>query len=258
MNAHIDKIQILWDELAGFPSAEADTAIMHMLTSLCYMFDAKNASWSAVVRLPITTPGDLLNGWRPCFVSLLHQAPAFADSIKVQNEKQWLPEVDISSIIDAAGEEPFLTKLLSEGLPNEWFEGDYYRRHYLDVGHADHMSVRCAITKDVRIHIYIYRDLTSPRFNTEDKEPFALIVRGLKWFHRQQLLSHGLLISETPLTPTEHKVLLDILAGHSEKLIAVSQKHSINTTHAHIKSIYRKFGVTNRGMLTALWLGNLA
>jgi len=258
MNTHIDGIHTLWDELAGFPAAEADSAVMHMLTSLCSMFDAKNASWSVVVRLPGTTPGDLLNGWRPRFVRLLHQPTAFADSIKVQNDKLWLPEVDISSIIGAAGEEPFLTNLLFEDLPSEWFEGDYYRRHYLDVGHGDHMSVRCAITKDVRIHILIYRDLASPRFSADDKAPFALILRGLKWFHRQQLLSHGLLIAVTPLTRTEHKVLLDILAGQSEKLIADSQNHSINTTHAHIKSIYRKFGVTNRGMLTALWLGNLA
>lgn len=258
MNDHIDKIHALWDELADFHAAEADSAIMHMLSSLCSIFNAQNACWAVVVRLPSTTSKDLLNGWRPRLTRLLHQPPIVVDSIQEQVDKLWLPEVDISSIIGAAGEEPFLTRLLFEALPSEWFEGDYYRRHYLDVGHADHMSVRCALSKDVRIHILIYRDLISPRFTADDKEPFALALRGLKWFHRQQLLSHGLLIAESPLTPTEHKVLLGVLAGQTEKLIAASLQQSSNTTHAHIKAIYRKFGVKNRGMLTALWLGKLA
>ena len=136
-------------------------------------------------------------------------------------------------------------------------EGEHYRQHYLAVGHADHLSARIAINEDVRIYILIYRDLVSPHFTADDKEPFAMALRGLKWFHRLQLLNHGLLIAEAALTPTERMVLLELLGGKAEKQIALSLGQNHNTTHTHVKSIYRKFGVNNRPALTALWLGKL-
>jgi DNA-binding CsgD family transcriptional regulator len=79
----------------------------------------------------------------------------------------------------------------------------------------------------------------------------------LRWFYRQQLLSHGLLIADTPLTATERRVLLGLLDGKTEKAVAGILGQSPNTTHVHVKSIYAKFNVRNRAALTALWLGRL-
>ncbi|QBB72500.1 LuxR family transcriptional regulator [Pseudolysobacter antarcticus] len=249
-----DDIYALWDELAGFPISQADDALNHMLSRLCSLFDAKNALWSVVVRLPTPAEGDLLNGWRPRLVRLLHPLPSLATSIQAQVDKLWLPEVDISAIIGAAGDEPFLTRLLSEALPRDWFEGEHYRRHYLDVGHADHLSARCAINEDVRIHLFLYRGLTDPRFTADTKAPFTLAIRGLRWLQHQIVLSHGIHAASAPLTPTERSVLLALLGGETETQIARSSSKSFNTIHAHIKSIYSKFGVHNRPALTALWL----
>ncbi|WP_271582658.1 helix-turn-helix domain-containing protein [Bradyrhizobium sp. CCBAU 45389] len=74
---------------------------------------------------------------------------------------------------------------------------------------------------------------------------------------RQQLLSHGLLIANAPLTPAERMVLLALLDGRAKKQIAQRIDQSPNTTHFHVKSIYAKFGVRNRPALTALRLGKL-
>jgi DNA-binding CsgD family transcriptional regulator len=251
----LDGIYALWDELAGFSVSQSDDALDHMMSRLCSIFDAQNALWSVVVRLPMPAEGDLLNGWRPRLVRLLYPLPSLATSIQAQVDKLWLPKVDISSIIGAAGDEPFLTRLLFEALPSDWFEGEHYRRHYLDVGHADHISARCAINEDVRIHLFLYRGLTSPRFTADTKAPFTLAIRGLKWFQCQMLLSHGIHAANAPLTPTERSVLLALLGGEAEKEIAESLGKSYNTVHTHIKSIYNKFGVRNRPALTALWLG---
>ena len=60
--------------------------------------------------------------------------------------------------------------------------------------------MRCAINADVRVHLFIFRSTESPRFSSADKKPFGLALRGLRWFYRQQLLSHGLLIANAPLT----------------------------------------------------------
>jgi DNA-binding CsgD family transcriptional regulator len=262
MNNHTEKIYGLWDELGNIQVESGDAAVRHMLSGLCSLFNAQNACWAVLVRLPTKAPGDVFNGWRPRCWLFLHQPPKLVDNVnkrldKLQGEK--LPsEVDISLIMIAAGDDPFLIRHLHESLPPEWFEGEHYRRHYLDMGHADYLSARISINEDVRVIVLIYRDSITPRFTADLKEPFGLAMRGLKWFHRQQLLSHGLLIADAPLTPTERKVLLAILGGQVEKQIADSMGHSHSTTHTHVKSIYRKFGVNNRPALTALWLGKLA
>jgi len=45
------------------------------------------------------------------------------------------------------------------------------------------------------------------------------------------------------------------LTGLPEKEIAAAQGHSYHTTHEYVSAIFRKFGVSNRSALMALWLG---
>jgi len=256
-NSQRDDVYALWDRLAEFSAGDGDAALIHLLTTLCAMFAAQNALWSVVVRLPSPTPKDALFGWRPRLVRLLHPVPAVAASVQEQFDTLWSSDVDLSQILAVSGDEPFRTRLLFEALPPEWFEGEHYRRYYLEVGHADSMSVRCALNDDVRIHLFVFRDAQAPRFSASDSSLLGFAMRGLRWFHRQQLLSHGLLIANAPLTPAERKVLLGLLDGHMEKQIAQKLDQSPNTTHFHVKSIYAKFGVRNRSALAALWLGKL-
>nr|WP_246500099.1 helix-turn-helix transcriptional regulator [Azospirillum soli] len=84
----------------------------------------------------------------------------------------------------------------------------------------------------------------------------ARILRGIKWFHRQVLLSHGLLVAASPLTAAERKVLHLFLTGLPEKLIAERLGRSQHTIHDTVASIYRKFGVSSRSALMAIWLGH--
>lgn len=253
----IQNAYALWDQLAEFSVGDGDAALTHLLSTLCTMLSASNVLWSVVVRLPSPKPADPLRGWRPRLVRLLDPNPAFAASVQQQFDKLWSTNLDLSQIVSAIGDEPFRVRLLFDALPPEWFEGEHYRRHYLDVGLADSISVRMALNDDVRIRLFVFRDVQSPRFSAQDGERLGFVMRGLKWFHRQQLLSHGLLIANAPLTPAERRVLLALLDGQVEKQIAQRLDQSPNTTHFHIKSIYGKFGVRNRSALTALWLGKL-
>lgn len=255
MNARNADVYALWDRLAEFSVGEADAALVHLLGTLCAMFGARNALWSVVVRMPSPAAADPLLGWRPRLTRLLHPVPMFAASVQEQFESLWSPRIDLSQVLAVSGDEPFRTRLLFDALPPEWFEGEHYRRHYLEVGHADSMSMRFSLNDDVRIHLFVFRDAQTPRFSATDSGLLSFATRGLRWFYRQQLLSHGLLIANAPLTPTERRVLLEMLDGHVEKQIAHKLDQSPNTTHFHIKSIYSKFGVKSRPALTALWLG---
>lgn len=256
-NPQTESVYALWDRLAEFSAGNGDAALSYLLTTLCAMVAAQNALWAVAVRLPSPAPNDPLLGWRPRLVRLLHPVPAVAASVQEQFDTLWSPNVDPSQILAVSGPEPFRARLLFESLPPEWFEGEHYRRHYLEVGHADSVSVRCALNDDVRIHLFVFRDAQAPRFSAADCGLLGFAMRGLRWFHQQQLLSHGLFIANAPLTPAERRVLLGLLDGHTEKQIAQKLEQSPNTTHFHVKSVYAKFGVRNRSALAALWLGKL-
>ena len=114
------------------------------------------------------------------------------------------------------------------------------------------------VNKDAEFWFGIFRNLNQPPFTEADRDEIASILRSLKWFHRRLMLSHGLLVAATPLTPAERRVLHLLLTGLSEKLIAERLERSYHTTHESVTSIYRKFGVNNRAALMALWLGQAA
>ena len=253
----LQNVYALWDHLADYSAGDSDAALTHLLGALATMLSASNVLCSVVVRLPTPKRDDPLLGWRPRLVRLLDPKPAVAASVQQQFDALWSTKLDLSQILSASGDEPFRVRLLFEALPPEWFEGEHYQRHYLDVGHADSISVRIALNDDVRIRLFVFRDAQSRRFSAQDGEHLGFVMRGLRWFHRQQLLGHGLLIADAPLTPAERRVLLALLDGQIERQIAQKLDQSPNTTHFHVKSIYAKFGVRNRAALAALWLGKL-
>ena len=151
----------LWDELADFAVGDGEAAVGDLLSRLCAIFGAQNALWSVVVRLPSPDSRDLLNGWRPRVVRLLKPLAQVAESVQEQFDALWSQSLDISQILAMAGDETFRTRLLFEALPAEWFDGPHYRRHYLAVGHADGMSMRCALNEDVRVHTPKARTVSS-------------------------------------------------------------------------------------------------
>lgn len=58
------------------------------------------------------------------------------------------------------------------------------------------------------------------------------------------------------LARRESEVLELLGQGKSEKEVANALKISTHTVHVHVKSIYRKLGVTSRGELLARYLGS--
>ncbi len=93
------------------------------------------------------------------------------------------------------------------------------------------------------------------RFTPQHEQLVAHALRGIKWFHRQLLLNHGLLVGDAPLSPAHRRLLPHLLSHKSEKQIAAALRLSRATTHKYVTDIYRSFGVTSRAGLMALWMG---
>jgi DNA-binding CsgD family transcriptional regulator len=144
---------------------------------------------------------------------------------------------------------------LCDVMSDEWFDTHFYQDYYLGCGHRDAVYVAFPINEDAESYFGLFRATGQLPFTAEERDMLAYALRGIKWFHRQLLLSHGLLVASTPLTPVERQVLQGLLTGLAEKEIAVAQGQSYHTTHKYVVSIFRKFGVSNRAALMALWLG---
>ena len=95
----------------------------------------------------------------------------------------------------------------------------------------------------------------SSPFTPYDRDLLAYALRPLKWFHRRVMLHHGLLIARAPLTPMERRLMSLLLTERVEKEIAYELALTLATTHTYISGLFRKFGVSGRSGLTALWLG---
>ena len=252
-----ERIHTIWDTLAGFDAAKIDEALAFLQTSLCELINAQNADWIGVVRLA-SLPSDPINGWRPPVIRVLRHNEKFLESVKKQrkNLERGIVNDVIIRIVDMSGR--FRACRLCDVMSAEWFDTPFYRSYYRDCGHRDAIYVAFPVNEDAESWFGLFRATGQPPFTVAERDTLAYALRGIKWFHRQLLLSHGLLVASTPLTPVERRVLQWLMTGLAEKEIASTQGRSYHTTHENVSSIFRKFGVNNRSALMALWLGQTA
>ncbi|MET0340683.1 MAG: helix-turn-helix transcriptional regulator [Polyangiales bacterium] len=264
VEASEERVYALWDHLADGPPELIDQALDYTLGQLCSIFAAEDACWSGVVRLSgradplcVIERSDPLHGWRPCAIHPLRRDGALvrAFTAGVARRKRRGAELDVTTIRHAALAGSFRAHRLCDLVPETWFAAEFYRTVYLEQGVGDAVYVSVPVGPDCESYIVLMRGVSAPRFSVRERDAIGRALRGLKWFHRRILLSHGLLIASAPLTVAERKVLRELLAGKADKEIAASLARSIHTTREHVASLYRKFGVSSRAALLALWLG---
>lgn len=257
-NSSIDFIQTLWDELADYAAAAQQPALDHLMEGLCSLVDAQNALWLAAVRMSSIHSQDPLKDWRIYATYHLWPNPDFEQRFAEIADEIERHDVGLIASRLAAGIGGYRSNRLCDLADTEWFESDAYRTTYLARDVSDAIWACCPVSADAEVLFCVQRHVGKPPFTEKERNLVGEMLRGLKWFHRQQMLGHGLLNATSPLTDTERRVLEYLLSGESEKRIADALDQSYHTTHQHIKNIYRKFGVNNRAKLTSLWLGRAA
>lgn len=250
------RIHSLWDDLADFDAAQVDLALHYLMQGLCTLVDAQNADWIGTVRLADAARSDPAHGWRPPVVRFLHPTEKLVAAVKEQSRRLYLQLINeaAAAMISRAGQ--FRAARLCDAVPPEWFDSDFYDAYYRGCDREDAIYVAFPVNRDAESYFGVFRALGRPRFTPQERDAVAYALRGIKWFHRQVLLSHGLLVAGTPLTHVERRVLQGLLGGQAEKKIAADLGQSYHTTHEYVSAIYRKFGVNNRPALMALWLGS--
>lgn len=255
-----DRIYCLWDELSDFDASQSELATTHLLETLCEMSGAWNATWGGAVRMdPVAAEGvaDPLRGWRVGAMTSLRVVPPHPDDGHFREIlKRWdRREIDPSFLLPLREVGRFRRYSFRRELPAEWFGSPFYQCFYESMGTRDAVFIAFPLNDDAESHFGFYG---RQGFDDETIDLLAAALRGIKWFHRQLMLGHGLLAASAPLTPAERRVMHLLLTEASEKCIAEQIGIAASTVHQHVVSLFRKFGVRSRAGLTCLWLNRNA
>lgn len=250
------RIHRLWDEVASFAAGDSDAALHHLLGAVAEIVDAQNAYWVGAVRMT-DDDADPLSGWRPRLIQYLH--PLHNDEKFSQQRLRELGrgQVDQLSVAHAKLAGAYRARRMRDLVPADWFDGDTYKG-YVARGVHDSLTVVAPVSASAEGYYGFLRMRPDDPFTEEQRDLAFYAMRGLTWFHRQIMLAHGLVVAKAPLSPTERRVLSLLLTDRSEKLIATEIGVAPSTLHGYVRDILRKFGVSGRNGLIAVWLGRQA
>lgn len=258
---HIEEIHELWDELSDFGMGRTDAALRLCMESISGWLNAQDAFWIGavhVVKCPTRKQKDALSGWRVRAIEHLH--PHFHDARHNEKvvKKLQTDELGATNIALTASAGRFRAYTLQSGnlVDVEAFQQtDHYDFYYRRWGIRDRIWVTSPVNTDTESYFCFDRIGKNRRhFDADELALAAYALRGIKWFHRQLMLSHGLGLSVDPLTPAERRVIQGLLTGASEREIAESMRLSQGTVHQYATRIYKKFAVRGRMEFTGLWL----
>ena len=245
----------VWDRLMQFDAANSDNALDYLLDALCQLVNGTASIWIGALRVNAQDPDDPLLGWRPRIVHRLDSKPTDVDFAqkRITEIESKGPDPSLQAHVQMAGD--FRVYLLADIVKADWYQSAYYQEKMAQTGLIDRLYVVTPLNKDMECYITVDRVKGQPEFNRQHCHQAAALLRGLAWFQRQVALSHGLHISAAAITPTERRVLQQLLTGQSEREIAAELGLAYSTVHSYVTAIYRKFDVKGRAGLTALWLG---
>lgn len=252
-----DRIHALWDELADLPLG-SDEALFHLMRTFAGWLGADNAFWVGAVRVASgkAATRDPQRGWRGRAVILLHAPPEREKHAQTAMRAQdSSPDATTIALTATAG--TFRIHRLRDGFFDlaAFRRTPNYKTNYTDAGITDRLWTVTPVNADAESYLVFDIYKSRRRFSARDTELAATALRGLKWFHRSLLLSHGLPIAGAPLSPAQRKVLALLLTDRSEKEIAHDLAVTPGTAHQYVVDIFRKFGVKSRAALMALWIG---
>ncbi|MEX0618078.1 MAG: LuxR C-terminal-related transcriptional regulator [Pseudohongiellaceae bacterium] len=247
------KIHQLWDLLVDRPAADSQKTLHLLLSTIAGWAGASQAYWLGAVRVA-TSVQDPASGWRPRAIQFLHEDEAARYRFSIGSKALETGERSENIIYHTRRAGKFRSYLRSD-ITGQLSSGvdPYVQREKAD-SISDTLYVVAPVNRDIEAYFCFHRT-DGTTFTTRDRLLASRTLRGLKWFFRQLMIQHGLLLAEKPLTVTERRVMTRLVTKLSEKQIADDLDQKPHTTHQHIKAIYRKFNVNSRAGLLSIWLG---
>lgn len=257
----LERRYALWDELSDFGAQSTDHALKHCMKQICAWIGAQNAFWIGMVRMAHGkgAAADLRSGWRIGAIESLTQQRTNPRRMRASRRIFNTDDPGQTSVAVLAGAGAFRVHSLGTRLVDlEAFrQTDHYDFFYRQPGISDRIWVVFPVNADTESCFCFDKYGKSAHFPSSALETAGEALRGIKWFHRQVLLSHGLGAGAAAgLSPAERRVLRELLSGAGEKAIAERLGLTQASAHRYVTVMYRKFGVRGRAELMSLWLNS--
>ncbi len=253
-----DDVYRLWDALADHGAQNTQAALALCLRTLCDWTGSQNGYWMGLVRLS-HKPGqpDLLKGWR-IGVSVGMRRPELTTPARIRHDMPTIqtPTVGAAAQAIAATAGRFRSFSMCTGIfdPATLEEAEHYFVFDNPPGISNRIWIVAPVNAGVE-SLFIFDSYTHGMpFDAALIRRATQALRGIKWFHRQLLCSHGLGLCADPLSPAEQRLVPELLNGDHEKVIANRLGLTEATLHQYATSVYRKFGVHGRAEFMSLWL----
>jgi DNA-binding CsgD family transcriptional regulator len=91
------------------------------------------------------------------------------------------------------------------------------------------------------------------RFASRERLVLDALHNGLDWIYKAEEATQRL-TRASALAPRLRQTLEYLLAGHTERQVALKMSLSVHTVHDYVKALYVHFGVSSRGELISRWM----
>jgi DNA-binding CsgD family transcriptional regulator len=157
--------------------------------------------------------------------------------------------------------------------PDDFYETEYYRVFYSQIGLSDSIDLLWRINADTALNIFIERSIRNARFQAEDLiaiQALAPLIFATAAKHHEltaaasgrdaDKLTHRKVQStiknfaSSILTQRERQVLFYMISGYSSALTAQRLKTTEGTIKIHRKNIHRKLDIGSQAELFSLFI----
>ena len=251
-------IHSLWDKIASYGASSTEEALIDTMKTLAWLVDAQQAYWMGALRLSDTAENDPVQGWRPRAVTHLNPSSTRLNAAKEHINRINTGRIDPTVIANLEKAGQFRVNIAHEMRPEGWLESEFYEQLFKPFDINDTIYVASPVGTDIESWFAFERHgENTTLFDESERELLDYAFRPLKWFHRQLILHHGVILAEEPLKPAERRIVNSLLTDMTEQEIAKEHGLTQNTVHTYCTRIFRKFNVRGRAGLIALWLGKI-
>ena len=166
---------------------------------------------------------------------------------------------------------------LRDVAPDDFFESEYYRLFYSQLGLSDSIDVMWRIDDDTALLYFLERSVRNPAFRQEDVSALHLllpcVVAALSRDNELSVTTStehaGSVVhrkvrstmdnfASSLLTQREREVLFYMLSGYSAALTAEKLQTTEGTIKVHRKNIHRKLDIGSQAELFSLFINCIA
>ncbi len=247
----------LWVDVARFARGDAESAVRHAVQRLGALLGAGAGGAQLLARGQKVADRSChaVAGWKPGFaLAMAADGRVLDDDIEARIRLgRYASDAGVKAVVAGVGRP---RALLRADISSAERRPAGFEESLAAFGSADRVVAVHPMDGDLEVLLWFDRPLGAPSFSERDRLIVLEGLRGLMPLLRCLARWAGYIDCAEPLTPKERVVLRLLLTGKAEGDIAVELGMGRRSLHQRVTDIYRKFGVSSRPLLMALWLNS--